>query len=158
MPRGRVYSEEENRRLNCLIEDFAHYNNTELAELSLKYGVIEDRPVNGIAQHIQQLRKCDEQESAQSEQMEIILNEYSEDNEILITLRNERDRYKFKYESLLETILDHATLFDSNNGSHALKLDYRSILTWITHTEERKYFSRMEELILAKAERSDDND
>lgn len=143
MSRGRFYTEEEEKRLVKLMEVFPDMNYTELAEFSLEVGSIKDRSVSGVAQHIRFLKEPKENPN---EQLELSMSEYSEETEMLNTIRNERDEYKGKYESLLDAIIGKASLYDNIPGTHALKLDWRSIFTWLLRYEAKRYYSKIEEL------------
>lgn len=133
MSRGPFYSNEEDQALFALYEDNQKMKKRDLAKKAQRYGICVERNVDALAQHISILvSPPSEDDSSSNDDVDITT---------FIFEKKYKD-LKSKYESLMQTIIDKATLFE--NGG--ICFDYKAIWRWIYLNEPERIALRLESL------------
>lgn len=139
MPKGMLYTKEEDDALLAILQDFPKAKFTENAQRAQKYGLCTNRNLNGLSQHLSILAKPPVKESESVEDFDLEKAQ----------LNNEVVRLKARLRVLLDAIIGKATLFDKNN-SHYLKLDYQEINRVIYTEFPTEVAAKLEELFASE--------
>lgn len=134
MARGPYYTARENAILISLIKDFPKANSNELADMAIKYGSFPNRTTAAITQQIRRLKEPASAENDNPEQVEFDFN------------YRRYEAIESKYEALISTILDKATLY-AKGGYYGLSFDIPEIRDWLYVNESDRVAARLDSLI-----------
>lgn len=134
MPKGMLYTKEEDDALLAILKDFPDAKFTENAQRAQKYGLCSNRNLNGLSQHLSILSKPSTPEDDGDDDFDLEKAQ----------LNQEITRLKSRLRVLLDAIIGKATLFENN--PHYLKLDYLEINRVIYTEFPTEVAAKLEEL------------
>lgn len=136
MALNKYYTQDEDRRLLKLKEDFPEMSNKDLAQKAIDYGICTDRNVNGVSKHIYALTnpKPVVKRPEQIKEDDV----WTSDRDLYITAK--------KYESLLDTIFDNATLW-TGAYEDGLFFNIPSLRAWLKEYEKDRFNDKIIELL-----------
>lgn len=138
MALNKYYTQDEDHRLLKIKEDFPKMTNKDLAKKAIEYGICTGRNVNGVSKHIYALTNpkpvIEVKKPEQIKEDDV----WTSDRDLYITAK--------KYESLLKTIFDNATLW-TGAYEDGLFFNIPSLRAWLKEYEADRFDERLTELL-----------
>lgn len=136
MALNKYYTKEEDRRLLKLKEDFPKMSNKDLAKKAIEYGICTGRNVNGVSKHIYALTNPKPVVKTPEQIKEDDV--WTSDRDLYITAK--------KYEDLIKTIFDNATLW-TGAYEDGLFFNIPSLRAWLKEYEKDRFNAKIIELL-----------
>lgn len=140
MALNKYYTQDEDRRLLKLKEDFPKMTNKDLARKAIEYGICTGRNVNGVSRHIYEMTKPKPVVSETADDLYIVKpnDAWVSDMDLYVAAK--------KYEDLIKTIFDNATLW-TGAYEDGLFFNIPTLRAWLKENEKDRFDERLSELL-----------
>lgn len=143
MAMNKYYTKEEIKRLRILMKDYPEETPKFIAKKALDLGVCTDRTIDAVARQINKLKRIPL--DPPKPVIEIKKPEQIKEDDIWVS---DRDLYVTakKYESLIKTIFDNATLW-TGAYEDGLFFNVPSLRAWLKEYDAERFDKRLTELL-----------
>ena len=137
MGRGRNYTEDDNRKLMVLIKDYPDKKASFIAKKAIALGICEGRSLKAVTTQVYRLKNPPVIEVKKPEQITMD-DTWTCDKDLYITAK--------KYEDLIKTIFDNATLW-TGAYEDGLFFNIPSLRAWLKEYEKDRFNAKIIELL-----------